>query len=381
MKYLIQCVSGLQDVVAGQLTAEPFGQVRVEATEEGFVLIETAASPDQIRTLRYLNNAFLVLGHYSADGEALESAVRRLGRDAHWQTAAARATASNERTFRLMLYDAGQLVSAPPALLQRAHDVLARSTGMRRRGEQADTEFWFIRRKSGRIFFCKRVSRRTKTEKDLLKGELRPELTHLLCLLSEPSPGDAFLDPFVGSGAIPLARAALPYRTILCFDSDANTIAALRTRLKQELPAGAGRSPVIVKVGDARRLDAVEDGSIDRVVTDPPWGFFDGSLGDPLDFYRAVLAELSRVTRPGGLVIVLLGRRELVQPLTDELSTQLSLLARYDVLVAGKKAVVLKWRRTSQSALRASPSVRRNPAQVPAPSDLGQAPTDDKRKR
>ena len=345
MNYLVQCVSGLQEVVARQLGAEDFGPVRIEATEEGFVLLETAASPERIRALPYLNNAFLVLGQYRSEKDTLESAVRRLARDPGWQAAARRATDSRERTFRLMLYDAGQLVSAPPAVLQQAHEVLARSTGLRRRADQADSEFWFIRRKSGSLFFSKRISRRSKTERDLKKGELRPELAHLLCLVAGPSPNDVFLDPFAGSGAIPLARAALPYRTILCFDTDAQAIAALEARLK----VVRGRSPLLARVGDARNLAALEDGSVDRVVTDPPWGFYDATLGDPLPFYRAVLAELARVTRPGGLVVLLLGRRELVQPLTEELSDRLALLARYDVLVAGKKAVVVQWRRVARS--------------------------------
>jgi tRNA G10 N-methylase Trm11 len=344
MKYLIQCVSGLQEVVARQLAGEPFAPVTVESAEEGFLVIDTAAAPGGIKKLPYINNAFVVLG----EDDSLEAALLRLPRDANWQDAAARATTPNERTFRVMIYDAGQLVAGPPGLSQEAAAVLARATGLRRDPHRADSEFWFTRRRSGRVFFCKRISRRAKTERDLEQGELRPELARLLVILSEPAPTDVFLDPFAGSGAIALARAALPYDMIFCFDGDPEKVARLKARVKEEAPVRK-RSPIIAHLGDARKLPRLNDGFVDKVITDPPWGFFDPSI-EPLALYRDVLRELCRVTKPGGIIVALLGRRELVEPLTEAFAEKVALAARYEILVAGKKAVVVKWRVLSAPA-------------------------------
>ena len=47
-----------------------------------------------------------------------------------------------------------------------------------------------------------RLTKHKAYEKILHKGELRPELSHILCSISEPDADDIFLDPFCGSGTI-----------------------------------------------------------------------------------------------------------------------------------------------------------------------------------
>jgi predicted RNA methylase len=348
MRYLLQCVSGLQDVVAAQLDREPFGPVRLLSREEGLLVFDVGASPRALKRLPYANNTFLVLGE--AADEGVEPALKRWCHDQRWQAAAAGATAPNERTFRLVLSDAGRLVGPPPGLSAQAADVMTRVTGLRRNPSRADAEFWFIRRQSGKLYFCKRVSQRAKTERDLAQGELRPELVWLILLLSEPAKTDIVLDPFAGSGAIPLARAMLAYNMIFCVDVDDASVARIKARLKAEHELKRRKnSPIIVRQGDARRLERIADGFIDKVITDPPWGFFDQTLTDPGEFYRDVLRELCRVTKPAGFIVLLLGKRDLADELTRDFALWLKLVERHELLVSGRKAVLLKWRRTAVS--------------------------------
>ena len=59
---------------------------------------------------------------------------------------------------------------------------------------------------------------------------------------------------------------------------------------------------------DARRLP-LADRSVDRVITNPPFGV---QLGEPEEIgplYRAVVAEADRVLRPGGRAVFLVGTR------------------------------------------------------------------------
>jgi predicted RNA methylase len=338
--YLFQCVSGFQDLVARELAHSLAGPTRVLAVEEGFLVVDAAAPPGELRKLGFVNNSFLVIGE---GADPLDVTVRRWLEDRDWQAAAARAVTPHERSFRLVFHDAGQLVSAPPGTAEPAAQVLARATGLRRNPHRADAEFWFIRRASGRTFFAKRLSHRARTERDLEPGELRPELADLLCRLSEPARGDVFLDPFAGSGAIPAARATRPYNMIFCLESDPERLPRLKARMKA---AQERSSPIIVRAGDARRLERLDDGFVHKVVTDPPWGLHDRSISDLPGFYREVVHELCRVTGAGGLVVMLLGRRDLADQLSAEFSGWLALAERHDILVAGKKAVALKWRRT-----------------------------------
>jgi hypothetical protein len=355
VQYLLQCVAGLQDLVARQLSHERLAALRIEDVEQGFVVVSTAAPPGALSQLPYVNNTFLVLGSAEAPSDTIEGALKQLSRDQRWQVAARQTTAPSERTFRLMLYEAGQLVAGPPGGALRAAEVLARVTGLRRNPHQADTEFWFTRRKSGKVFFCKRLSRRTRTEKNLQKGELRPELAWLLCLLSEPSSTDIFMDPFAGSGAIPLARAKLPHATIFCFDADADKISRLKARVESETSTrGSSPATIVTQVGDARDLRRIGNCAIHKIVTDPPWGFFDTALEDPETFYRAVFTEFHRVLAAGGLLVILLGRRELVESVQRWFAGQLEIVIRHDVLVSGKKAVVLKLRKLPPSSGRSA---------------------------
>ena len=161
-----------------------------------------------------------------------------------------------------------------------------------------------------------RLTRHTAHEKVLDKGTLRPEIAWMLCWLSEPREGELMLDPFCGSGAIPLMRATqFPRGLVLASDLDA----ALVEKLKAKVKEGDLKRRVVVRQGDARQLSRYADGSIHKIVTDPPWGLFQELAGGPEAFYREVLAELARVLIAGGLLVILLARADFLPPLLETL--------------------------------------------------------------
>ena len=101
---------------------------------------------------------------------------------------------------------------------------------------------------------------------------------------------------------------------------------------------------VVVRQGDARQLSRYADGSIHKIVTDPPWGSFQELADGPETFYREVLAELARVLAPGGLLVLLLARADFLGPLLETLPA-LERVESWPILVSGKKAVVYKLRK------------------------------------
>ena len=349
MRYLVHCVAGLQEVVAAQLQREGLGPMRFLEREEGFLLLETGRRAPSLANLSYLNNVFLVLSASErVEPQGLAPALARLAEAETWHRPLIDAMHPRERWFRLMLSDENRLVAGDREPIDKIIATIARLTGMAFRPRGGDVELWLIRRRSGRVYFCRRLSQRERTERDLEKGELRPELTHLLCLLSEPKPTDVFLDPYAGSGALPLARAQWPYNLIYAIDHDREKVQAIRRKFKEVERTLAKGGAFIARVEEATALSKFEDGFIDAIVTDPPWGLFDPSVGDPGAHYEAMLTGFCRVVKPGGRVVALLGRDALVDGLVESFGDRLELELRADLLVAGQKAVVLKWRRRGE---------------------------------
>ena len=319
----------------------------IRRVDDGLVVFETREFPSSIKTIGYINNCFLVLKETRlAAGQGIDEFMQMLVERPTWHEALRRGTKPNEHSFRIVLSDENRLISGDDRLIGRVGAKVQELTRMTWSPKGANVELWVLRRRDGMTYFCKRLSRRRRTERDLRKGELRPELALLLCRLSEPSENDVFLDPFAGSGAVPFARAQSRYNIIFIYESDPELV----SRIKADLKAGKNvkerkRSPIIARVGDARHLDKIENCFIDKVVTDPPWGEFDCGIEDVAGFYDSILAELVRVTKPGGIIVMLLGRNEATERLIEAAGAQLRQEATFDILVSGKKAVVVKWRK------------------------------------
>jgi SAM-dependent methyltransferase len=340
MKFLALCVSGLQDVAAYHLEQEGFDGFALTTVDDGLVAFETAAFPNALAGLRYLNNSFQV---FAQNRGRMDDFLRGLSGREEWHGALKRSIFPRERSFRLVLSEGNQLVQGDRQAIGRMGSAIERLTSLAWRPQGADVEFWVMARDDGECYFGRRLSRR---QSDQQPGELKPELAHLLCLLSEPEPSDIVLDPFTGSGAIPAARSQMPYNMIFASDRDEAKIEALKARIKA---GGSGvkerrNSPFIVRAADALKLERFEDGFIGKVITDPPWGLFDNRIGDIAGFYRDMLHELVRVLKPDGLLVLLLGDRDLGRRLAGEFAADLVLEASFDILVSGKKAVVLKLR-------------------------------------
>ena len=346
MRYLANCPAGFQDVAAASLRLDLGDDLRVARTEDGFIVFDSGASPRCVAARPYLNNAFISLWQELADGQrTIDDFVAGVIK-AVPASRLRRAAPRRARTFRLMVSDAGRLVAVGRRIRSALVDVLSNTTGLRYSSGRADCEFWVVRRRSGIGFLCVRIGIRGRTERDLQRGELRPELAHLLCALSEPRSSDVCLDPFAGTGAIPFARATLPYSMIFAFDYDEQRVRKLKLHLKTAVAPGGGRySRLIVRREDARALQSINDGFVDKIVTDPPWGIFDDEGSYSSAFYTAVTREFVRVTKRGGIVVLLLGNEHEAHRLRQEFGADLECLSFLNVLVAGRKACVVKWRR------------------------------------
>jgi tRNA G10 N-methylase Trm11 len=332
--FLAQCTAGLQEFVAERLV-DDFG-ADIEHTEEGLVVF--SGEDIEVKKLSYTNNVFLILEQLNnADMNTLLSSCTQGKR---WHQIAKQSINKGERSFRLFLSDESRLVSADRAKLDKLIGQIEQQCRLTHSSHRPDTEFWLFRRRNGAAYFCKRLTKNRMTEKDLEPGELRPELARILCLISEPTASDIFLDPFAGSGAIAMARKEWPYEMMFVSDIAPEKIQAIKKNIPKT------KKPIIARPADALKLDKFENGFIDKVVTDPPWGLFDKTIEDIPLFYKKALQELCRVVKPDGIIVMLTGQRELAADLSKQFSGQLILERGFDILVSGKKASIMKWRRT-----------------------------------
>ncbi|HKE99016.1 MAG TPA: methyltransferase domain-containing protein [Actinomycetes bacterium] len=162
--------------------------------------------------------------------------------------------------------------------------------------DPAQVELWIAEYQPGRFIAGLRLSdermRQHGGRAEQRRGALRPAVATAMVRLAG-DPRGALLDPCCGSGTILAEARARGWRTI-GRDLDPEAVRAARANV----PGAA------IAEGDARHLD-LADGSVEAAVTNLPFGRQFQVAGSVDDWLREVTAELTRVTRPGGQVVLL----------------------------------------------------------------------------
>jgi 23S rRNA G2445 N2-methylase RlmL len=158
-------------------------------------------------------------------------------------------------------------------------------------------------------------------------GSLKPSVAAAMLQLAEAAPGDSLLDPCCGAGTI-LIEGALIGTTASGGDIDPEAVDAARAN------ADAANVNIDIREWDARRLP-IPDRSIDRIVTNLPWGrqiVVDQVLAD---FYRDVCAEMERVLAHGGRIAILTSTPHLLhfESMRLERAMEISLFGQKPTLV------------------------------------------------
>ena len=288
--YFSTFIPGLGAVIKNQLEKQ-LENFNLELLLDGLIVYSSDSDIEKIKSLKFLNNSFIKL-------DPQDKIPVKLG-----------------QTFRVVFSKENELVKVNNERLTKIENKIAKLNNLKIDRANPDFEFWFFKRSEGHKFTGVRITKHPDYKTILAKGQLRQKLADILCLLSNPQKFDVVLDPFAGSGAIGVARENYSYTNIISED---------------------------LKTGfDATNMVKISDQSIDKIITDPPWGISMGLNLNLPDFYHKMLSEFYRVLTPNGLAVILMGNKEVFKNALDRFS-KFKLEKQYNILVSGKKAAVYK---------------------------------------
>jgi tRNA (guanine6-N2)-methyltransferase len=139
-------------------------------------------------------------------------------------------------------------------------------------------------------------------------GALHPPLARALAVLAAPACGDVLLDPFCGTGTIPI-EAKLAYPRVTVIASDLDPLATESARIN----ASAAGIDINFAVWEAACLP-LRNSEISCVVTNPPWGLSVRAAGALHSSFEPFWDELSRIMRSDGRIMLLSRQTGLAPP-------------------------------------------------------------------
>jgi 23S rRNA G2445 N2-methylase RlmL len=343
---------GLEEVAADEIERDLGGEVK--KTAPGLVVFRTTPIDESVLQLRTVEDVFLLAWGTDAlthRAEDLDKIRRWTAYDADWANLlrlhhAIRPKPKGRPTYRLVT----QMEGKHGYLRRDAGKALAKGlTGKipeswRPAEENAAVEVWLTINGSQAVCGL-RLSDRTMRHRtyklEHRPASLRPTLAAAMVRLAEARPIHVLLDPMCGAGTI-LAERLAALRTVRGLvgpvwggDVDFGAVRAASTNLRRL------GSSILVR-WDATALP-LADQSVDRIVSNPPFGKQLGALGQIGALYRRMVRDYERVLRPGGRAVLLVSDAVALREAAKRVGWQP--VRKLPVRVLGQPAIVSVWRK------------------------------------
>lgn len=338
---------GLEEVASDEISA----RAEVKKTSRGVVVFRVDEIDRTLLRLRTTEDVFVLawgtdsLTYRAADLESIEKWTAKVD----WQQLlrlhhSVRPRPSGKPTYRLVT----QMEGKHGYLRRDAGKALARGLAgvfpesWRPAEENASIEVWLTIDQATAVCGIRLsdATMRHRTYKhEHQPASLRPTVAAAMVHLAAARGGQILLDPMCGAGTILAEQLARDSR-VLVMGGDIER-SAVRMTASNLTKLG---EPLLVW-WDARHLP-LEAGSVDHVVSNPPFGKQMSSPAQIGPLYRALVREFDRVLRPGGQAVLLVSDAEALVSAAAPLGWKAKKRTR--VLVLGQMAQLSVWRKPAR---------------------------------
>lgn len=154
------------------------------------------------------------------------------------------------------------------------------------------------------------------------RTSLRPTIATALLLYANPLPYETILDPCAGTGTIPIeaSKLGIPLH-ILGADIDSSALTSFNKNTNYALncPCHGSKTTSVMDIlnWSGRNTLPLRSNSVNKVITDLPWGRRENSHTQNARLYPRLLKEIARVLKFNGSAYLLTGERGLMKRCLD----------------------------------------------------------------
>ncbi len=188
--YFSTFITGLSSVIESEIK-HIIKDVAIESIQDGLIIYSTNCPYTDKLSIRFFNNTFLLLKTFKSDDwnkKNINNMISDTINERNLFDNYSRTILLKNNTFRIVISKENQMIPVGKRNISILENKIQHEVHLSVHKTLPDIELWFVIRRGSEAYFGIRLTKtHTEYSKILRKGELRPELSHLLCYISEPS--------------------------------------------------------------------------------------------------------------------------------------------------------------------------------------------------
>ena len=198
-EYISTFTTGFKDVISKDFPKRLSG-VKILNLYDGLIHYQFNGNSRELENIIYFNNTFFLLKVLQGKNLTFQFLVNALCKSKKYFLI-------NKGTFRVRFSKENQFTKVDKSLTRKAEEDVLKFSKLQLDRLSPSSEIWYCLRSEDFAFAGQLIFKREFTEKNLHKGQLRPEVSYLISAFANVCPSDTILEPFCGYGSIPLSLA------------------------------------------------------------------------------------------------------------------------------------------------------------------------------